>query len=291
MDHLTDELERMATNLAQYDGDERGSNIPLDSIGGEPPASHAVPSPARSAQRPVDGTTWKPQKPKANYIMKLGGPLSTASQIQAAAALPAPPALIQGEADDGAGASFCRLPQQAVARLETWLREAGIPSHRRPAFVRLSEAEKELCPHSPCPTLGVDATLPHHRPHSDTAAYRPLQDEYPVWYFFYGTLADPDKLASLFALAEGCERPVLHRAAVRGASVGTWGGKYKALVDGPRKVDGWAYKVMNKEQEDILRAYETEKYEVVRCRIEMEGEDVMGCTFRFVDPESLQGSR
>lgn len=42
---------------------------------------------------------------------------------------------------------------------------------------------------------------------------------------------------------------------------------------------------MSKEQEDALRAYETEKYEVVRCRIEMEGgEVVMGCTFRFADP-------
>ncbi|KAL1623817.1 hypothetical protein SLS54_004279 [Diplodia seriata] len=290
MDHLTDELERMATNIAQYDGDERGSEIPLDSIGGEPPAKHAVLGPARSAQRPVEGTTRRLQKPKANYIMKLGGPLSTPSQIQAAAALPDPPALIQGEADDGAGASFCRLSQQAVSRLEAWLSAAGIPNHKRPAFVRLSEAEKELCPHSPHPTLGVDATLPHHRPDSDTATYRPLQDEYPVWYFFYGTLADPDKLTSLFALGE-CDRPVLPRAVVRGATIGTLAGKYKALVDGPGKVDGWAYKVMNKEQEDILRAYETEKYEVVRCRIEMEGGDVMGCTFRFVDPESLQGSQ
>jgi hypothetical protein len=64
----------------------------------------------------------------------------------------------------------------------------------------------------------------------------------------------------------------------------TWAGKYQALVDGPLHagVAGSAYEVASKENEDALRSYETDSYEVVRCTISMNGHSVQGCTFRFV---------
>lgn len=280
MSLLTDELERMATNIAAYNGPEDASEIPLDSISGRPtPArrseAHYEPSTERAA-------TIRVRKTHCTYFMRLGGPLSTPSQIQRIAHLPTPPVTIEGSADDDTAATFVRLPHAVVTQLSAWLAAAGIPAHQRPAFIRLSEAEKDLSTGSLHPTLGIDTTLPQHRPSGSTAVFHPFQDEFPVWYFFYGTLEEPERLVSLFGLEE---RPVLQRAAVHGGAVRTWGGKYKALVNGTEKINGWAYEVVSREQEDALRAYETEKYEVVRCRIEMEsGDEVMGCTFRFADP-------
>jgi hypothetical protein len=64
-------------------------------------------------------------------------------------------------------------------------------------------------------------------------SFVPAQVQYPVWYFFYGTLADVPKLSSLLSLPEG-STPVLHPATVAGGRMETWGaGKYNALVDGP----------------------------------------------------------
>ncbi|KAB2573133.1 Aig2-like protein [Lasiodiplodia theobromae] len=286
MDLLTDELERMATNIAAYDGPEDASDIPLDSISGrQVPAQHPKAHPSEPFGERT--ATSRVRKTHCTYLMRLGGPLSTPSQIQSIARLPTPPVIIEGSADDGTAAAFVRLPHSATTQLSAWLTTAGIPAHQRPASIRLSEAEKNLSPNSPCPTLGIDTTLPQHRPNGSTAAFHPFQDEFPVWYLFYGTLAEPDRLMGLLRLEE---RPVLQRAAVRGGAVRTWGGKYKALVDGTERIDGWTYEVVSKEQEDALRAYETEKYEVVRCGIEMEGgEEVMGCTFRFADPFLLDG--
>lgn len=62
------------------------------------------------------------------------------------------------------------------------------------------------------------------------------------------------------------------------------------MVDGPLAVSVTrkTYLVESVEHEEVLRAYETANYEVVRCVIEMEGGlTVQGCTFRFVDAEAL----
>lgn len=64
----------------------------------------------------------------------------------------------------------------------------------------------------------------------------------------------------------------------------SWAGKYKALVDGPpsARIQGHAYEVMSEDHEESLRAYETVRYEVVRCDIHIEGKGVVrGLTFRF----------
>ncbi|EKG11170.1 AIG2-like protein [Macrophomina phaseolina MS6] len=283
MDFLTEELERMANNIAQYAGPEEASNIPLDDISGL--AAHQQELRTRPAC-PVKSR--KGGDANISYLVKLAGPLSSTAQIQAAAGLSAAPTIIPGTNDDGEPAAFCQLSQDAAHRIEAWLSEAGIPDRDRPTFVRLSQAAKELSPTSRYPTLGIDTTLPQHRQGSTTTFFHPLQDEWPVWYFFYGTLADPDKLIGLLGLSDE-NRPVLQRASVQHGHIRTWAGKYNALVDGTETVHGWAYCVRTKEHEDALRAYETEKYEVVRCRITMDKskEEFWGCTFRFVDESCL----
>ena len=113
----------------------------------------------------------------------------------------------------------------------------------------------------------------------------PIQNQYPVWYFFYGNLAVADILTRRLALSE---EPVFTPATVTGGVIKKWRGMYNALVDGPdtARVAGWAYLVATEEHEEALRFYETENYEIVRCGIAMkDGSDVVkGLTFRFVGP-------
>lgn len=47
-------------------------------------------------------------------------------------------------------------------------------------------------------------------------------------------------------------------------------------------IKGAAYKVISEEHEDALKRYKTKEYKVVRCTIELSGEIVEGCTFRYV---------
>lgn len=84
-------------------------------------------------------------------------------------------------------------------------------------------------------------------------------------------------------------RDVAYRLArIYGGQLKTWYGKYKALVDCDVGdfVDGAAFLVESKEEEDALRYYETKNYEVVRCvTVWLEGDYVgqraYGLTFRF----------
>ncbi|OTA94659.1 hypothetical protein M434DRAFT_394460 [Hypoxylon sp. CO27-5] len=124
--------------------------------------------------------------------------------------------------------------------------------------------------------------MPQHRPNSmDDPKLAPAQNEYPVWYFFYGTLADPMVLKRLLG-----HQPSYQPATVTGGVLKTWGGKYKALVDAidqKAEVQGHAFLVQDQEQEHSLQLYETDKYEVVRCEIQIDGkEKVKGLTFRFI---------
>ncbi|KAE8315509.1 hypothetical protein BDV41DRAFT_574884 [Aspergillus transmontanensis] len=148
-------------------------------------------------------------------------------------------------------------------------------------------ADKHLSNYSMSPYLGadIDPTLPHHRAQSMDQIFLPAQNQYPVWYFFYGTLTDPEILARKLSLPG---LPVLRRAMVKGGRIIMWGGKYNALIDGPSSsiVDGgWAYEVRSEEEEEQLRYYETDQYEVVRCEIHIvdSGDIVKGLTFRFID--------
>lgn len=98
-----------------------------------------------------------------------------------------------------------------------------------------------------------------------TAEPTPTQNQYPVWYFFYGTLGNPDVLKRLLGVD-----PIYRPASVAGGEMIEWGGKYKALIDAPGSaVEGVAFMVEREEVEDALRCYETDKDEVVRCEIGM----------------------
>lgn len=170
----------------------------------------------------------------------------------------------------------CKVDTTARNNILTHLSEAE--SCFQPTFFRYSVAAKELSKTSAFPTLGLDSTMTQYRPSSaDDPSLLPSQTQYPVWYFFYGTLADPEVLNRLLGV-----KPEYKAASVRGGTLHTWGGKYKALVDCPgRLVHGHAFLVQDQDQEEALRCYETDKYEVVRCEISMGDEDVRGLTFRF----------
>ncbi|RAK90294.1 hypothetical protein BO79DRAFT_253711 [Aspergillus costaricaensis CBS 115574] len=153
-------------------------------------------------------------------------------------------------------------------------------------FVRINISPKDLSAHSIAPTLGseIDPTLPQNRATGADEVFLPKQGQYPVWYFFYGDLTVPEILTERLGLDE---MPVYRKAVVKGGILRTWGGgKYKALVDGDAsaRVEGWAYEVRSAEDEEMLRYYETDFYEVVRCDICMVdvGEVVKGLVFRFV---------
>ena len=238
---------------------------------------------------------------KSSYLIRLEGVLNTPQSIREAANLTSPPRIVHGtsEARDATSQTrdvdFCIIDGNAKQSIETWLSQQK--STFRPTFVRVSKAQKDFDPNSIHPTLGLESTLPQHRYPSEpgrcfdtqhrgssSGKRSPvLQDEYPVWYFFYGTLADPAILARTLSLPEA-EIPLLVPASISGGQIKTWNGKYNALVDGRSgdHVRGSAYQVTSKEREDDLRLYETDKYEVVRCRVRMAGGTVQGLTFRFV---------
>ncbi|KAH6661286.1 hypothetical protein BKA67DRAFT_654409 [Truncatella angustata] len=215
----------------------------------------------------------------AMFLLKLEGPLMDVKMVQEAAKLAQPPELLMGHGDSGCQTQFYKIDSLARDNILDFSGQQAPPF--APTIISYCIADKDLCPISAHPTLGIEATLPQFR-HDSNAT--PQNDEYPVWYFFYGTLADNDVLGGLV----GVRRPHLVPAQTRGGVLKTWGGKYKALVDQMTTgsvgiIDGHAFLVETYEQETALRAYETDNYEVVRCGIEMKGERyVNGLTFRFV---------
>ncbi|KAF2802395.1 uncharacterized protein BDZ99DRAFT_468869 [Mytilinidion resinicola] len=228
------------------------------------------------------------------YLVKLEPPFSTPEELAVAANLGPnnTPSVEKATGDEGT-ARFCRLSPHSKDVLVDWL-NLKHPSYR-PTFIRIGKASKELSSTSTYPSLGVDTTLPQHRPNAwDASRPYPLQDEYPVWYFFYGTLADQDLLANLFGWSDVAHKlPILYRASLKGGILKTWGGRYRAMIDSPGNlVEGFAYQVQSRDEEDALLVYETEKYEVVRCNIVLEviasvglKQLVKGCTFRYAGSE------
>ncbi|ERF74571.1 hypothetical protein EPUS_00701 [Endocarpon pusillum Z07020] len=238
----------------------------------------------RKFKRLFTTITADSQKP-STYLVKLEGSLASAAEIQRATGMTSAPTLIRGIGDAGDEANFVRVDGTAKKAILDSL--AGTTF--QPTFIRISKAEKALSDSSMHPILGIDSTLPQHRlDHSGPPlTYSPAQDQYPVWYFVYGSLADPDVLSRLLSLSE---TPDLRPASISGGVLRTWAGKYKALVDAPNSEDasvyGCAYRVVSREHEEGLLYYETERYEVVRCLIEMRNETkeiFMGLTFRFAN--------
>lgn len=138
------------------------------------------------------------------FLLKLSNPLDTPELVQAAAGLAALPKIHEGRDEDGNTVTFAILNEKALGRLVSKFNGQTF----EPDIITLSMAEKDLCPTSIYPTLGVDSTLPHLRPQGTDLVY-PKQDQYPVFYFFYGTLREPDRLMRLLDLSAP---PVLHKA-------------------------------------------------------------------------------
>ncbi|KAM0084958.1 hypothetical protein ACKRZS_002780 [Fusarium odoratissimum] len=218
----------------------------------------------------------------STFLVKLEGPLhSIQAVIQAVGKSSADSTQVLAATDlSRQPSSFFKVNGIDKLAIEGWLRENPYPGFT-PTFIRDLNAPKVLSSNSVHPTLGLDTTLPQYRLGSDEIP-RPAQKEYPVGYFFHGTLADPSVLTKLL----GSDSQVEYYAAkIRGGALKTWG-RYNALVDDPSRtnlVHGKALLVHTREEEERLRAYETHVYEVVRCSIEMGSEEpANGLTFRFI---------
>ena len=221
------------------------------------------------------------------FILKFEGPLSTPAKVQEAAGLTTLPIITKGtDADkETREASFCHIDDSARQNIIAWLLRENIVGFR-PTIVRVSKADTELSSVSMHPTLGIESTLPQYRASNPGTVFTPTEDQYPVWYFFYGSSVDADVLSSRLSLFS---MPVFRSTSITGGVVRSWGGKYRALVDSHATIpiNGWAFQVVSREYEDALRLYETEAYEVVRCSITMKDkpdEVVNDLVFRFAGP-------
>lgn len=116
----------------------------------------------------------------------------------------------------------------------------------------------------------------------------------PIYYFFYGTLTQPETLSHILDLEE---QPVLRPAKLVSYALADWG-QYRALVDGEpgQEVTGRACLVQSAEDELKLARYETNAYEAVSCKIRFtDGQDPEhehGRTFRYAgDDAALKAGR
>ncbi|KAL9596322.1 MAG: hypothetical protein Q9219_005876 [cf. Caloplaca sp. 3 TL-2023] len=186
------------------------------------------------------------------WIFKLGGPFEDVKSLQQTVGISAEART--GQSEDGETARFARVDNASKRSVEEWFASRQVAYY--PTFVRLSLSPKNLSDVSSYPALGIDSSLPQHRLHHANERFSPTQTEYPVWYFFYGTLMDPETLQKCIGLPLP---PKMISASVRGGVLKSWRRKYKALVDGPENatVEGFAHLVESAEQEEYLRFRET----------------------------------
>ncbi|EXL90560.1 hypothetical protein FOIG_16185 [Fusarium odoratissimum NRRL 54006] len=130
----------------------------------------------------------------STFLVKLEGPLhSVQAVIQAVGKSSADSTQVLAATDlSRQPSSFFKVNGIDKLAIEGWLRENPYPGFT-PTFIRDLNAPKVLSSNSVHPTLGLDTTLPQYRLGSDEIP-RPAQKEYPVGYFFHGTLADPSVL-------------------------------------------------------------------------------------------------
>ncbi|KAI0449351.1 hypothetical protein F5B21DRAFT_520335 [Xylaria acuta] len=212
-----------------------------------------------------------------SYLLRLEGPINNLEALKLAAQLMEDPPVHYGTDDDGKPTIFCKVDMAAKEDILAYLSKNELRFQL--TFVPYSMAAKNLSATSAYPTLGIDTLMPQFRPSfAGDQVLAPFQSQYPVWYFFYGTLADSSVLGRILGVD-----PSYEDASVQGGILKLWGGKYKALMDSPGEVvHGSAFLVQDRDQEEILRCYETENYEVVRCELKLGGQKVKGLTFRFV---------
>ena len=148
----------------------------------------------KSSRKEVTGT----------YLLEVNPgcpPIADVAAVQATAGLPSPPPI---PVDDESEHVFVQISGGSKTIIEEHLWDLGLCV--QPTFVRLSlPAPKDLDGASKLPMLGVDTILPQHRLSEVDCRPRdlPQQDQYPVHYFFYGTLADPGILRQTRARGSG----------------------------------------------------------------------------------------
>ncbi|CAM1502586.1 Fc.00g073620.m01.CDS01 [Cosmosporella sp. VM-42] len=209
------------------------------------------------------------------HLFKLEYPVDDISALRKALKIDAQMPLYNLNAvnETGQVSSFCEIDGTVKAKIQHLFSQKYANLH--PTFVRDTRALKDLSPTSAYPTLGQDTTLPQHRP-ANALVRDP--NMYPVWYFFYGTLAAKKTLQNILDV-----EPHYIPAKLYGGKVDSWRGKYLALMDSYNGavVEGHACLVEDAYQENALRVYETDQYEIVRCGIHIGGNTVDGLTFRF----------
>ncbi|CAD0086763.1 unnamed protein product [Aureobasidium vineae] len=203
----------------------------------------------------------------------LGGPLSTPEDARDIAGFT--PTVAKAESEDSS-ASFCYVTAEEEQRIRKGLGDRGVSFE--PWFITINVAAKH---HSALPKLGVDdTTMPQHRLNNITD----LTQQYPILYFFYGTLAQPEVLKRVLESEHEPNPSSLQPAHVLGGKI-TNLGQYRALVNSSSdsRVSGHAFMVQSENQERALRLHETKLYEVVRCDIWLSGRSVpvKGLTFRL----------
>jgi len=111
------------------------------------------------------------------------------------------------------------------------------------------------------------------------------------FFFFYGSLMDPEVLQTVLSLAQ---TPTVEKASVAGFSMKMWG-IYPTLirsaagVGGEEKISGTVWKVEEEAHFLRLSAYETGAYTWCPCEIELSSGDVLGGCRTFCwagDPNS-----
>lgn len=230
MDTL-DELENLAVNATYEELDDEGEVYDLnkgtikmwqDRFGYTYEQAAAMIEFTKHTNKPSSmlQAIISPTKARAIYLLKLDGPLATPAKVQIVANLPAIPELYQGTNDEGRSLPlFCKVDGRTKLAIENWLsRQNGL--ELRPLFVPIGVAYKELSPNSLYPTLGKDFTLPQFRPQdaqllTTAPSYGRAQDQYPVWYFFYDSLASIPTLRRLLSLSEE-KGPILHKSDITG---------------------------------------------------------------------------
>ncbi|KAH8434846.1 gamma-glutamylcyclotransferase family protein [Aspergillus melleus] len=123
---------------------------------------------------------------------------------------------------------------------------------------------------------------------------RELPPEYPVYYFFYGTLTTPSTLQRII---DSPDEPELRKSELVGYALAKWG-DYPALIDGEQGqvVSGSAYLVKSQDEADKLAYYETNAYRVAYCYIDFtdgnEPTGAMGRVFMYAgDAKALLEQR
>ena len=165
--------------------------------------------------------------PGLRWIFRPIRPLETIEKIQDALGLYGE---LETLKDEGSTRTLLLCTYDQKCRIVEYL-DMEAP-HAKPTFVEHSMAAKDLSSVCAYPTLGVDTTLPQFRADANAAVSSGVQqNDFPVLYFFYGSLADPARLARLLNLAD---EPRLEKASITGGVLRTWKGSsghaYKALI-------------------------------------------------------------